>query len=64
MSIKFLEDYFLHWYIGFLIFMGGLFIGSEIRLIQLDRTHREYVTYIEEIKNECNTKIAQAKGLE
>jgi hypothetical protein len=57
------EKNFLWYWGSFILFCGGLFIGSEIRLMQLDKTHRAYEVYLDLVKDECNLKIAEARGL-
>jgi hypothetical protein len=61
--LEYIEKYFLFYWSMFILFCGGLFIGSEIRLMQLDKTHRAYEVYLDLVKDECNLKIAEARGL-
>lgn len=58
-----LEKYFLFYWLMFILFCAGLFLGSEIRLMQMDKAHSDYMEYLATVKTECNDKIAQARGL-
>jgi hypothetical protein len=61
--LKHLEKYFLFYWAMFILFCSGLFLGSEIRLMQMDKAYDHYITYLDGVKAECNEKIAQARGL-
>lgn len=58
-----LEKYFLLYWCMFILFCSGLFLGSEIRLMQMDKAHDHYTNYLDGIVSECNDKIAKARGL-